>query len=336
MVRDYITAVEMGLVLVRLEGDVYIIDGMIIGFGATVLDVVVHTNKAIVLRDKNPIAREVFQVGGVIPTVLMLLARMGIPCKLYSAVGEDPFGKFLLEKLEKEGIDTRAVIKTKEATPVSVAVVEPKGGERTGLTARGFFTKLRENQMDLVLPADTGMLVVDGHNPIGAVALLRQAKKRNIRSVMDLGTYKPGMEPLMKEVDVAVAPEGYVQRQWPKERITGALANMRAYGIQVAVVTMGKEGCMVSCEDEVFHQPAYPVTAVDTNGAGDIFLGALSYGLYSQWEVRSSVQFAAAVAALSCEHTEKDDKLLRTLVNSALQGNQPLPIIPEGFKTLIG
>jgi sulfofructose kinase len=50
----------------------------------------------------------------------------------------------------------------------------------------------------------------------------------------------------------------------------------------------------------VGHQAAFGVEVVDTTGAGDVFHGAFAYGLAQGWPSAKCVEFASAVAALSC------------------------------------
>lgn len=60
--------------------------------------------------------------------------------------------------------------------------------------------------------------------------------------------------------------------------------------------------------------PAYPVTVIDTTGAGDAFHGACLYSLLQDWDARETARFANAVAALNCR---------------ALGGRTALPTLAE-------
>jgi sulfofructose kinase len=48
------------------------------------------------------------------------------------------------------------------------------------------------------------------------------------------------------------------------------------------------------------HEPAFPVTVVDTLGAGDVWHGALALALGEGQGARAAIRFASAVAALKC------------------------------------
>jgi ribokinase len=47
--------------------------------------------------------------------------------------------------------------------------------------------------------------------------------------------------------------------------------------------------------------PAFEIPAVDTTGAGDVFHGGYIYGLLQGWDIRNTVLFASAIAALKCK-----------------------------------
>ena len=47
-------------------------------------------------------------------------------------------------------------------------------------------------------------------------------------------------------------------------------------------------------------QRAFPVQAVDTTGAGDVYHGAYIYGLLQGWDMPACMRFASAMSALKC------------------------------------
>jgi len=75
-----------------------------------------------------------------------------------------------------------------------------------------------------------------------------------------------------------------------------AIADRCAATAEAVVVTAGDRG--------VFwrggHIPAFPVTAVDTLAAGDVFHGAVCFGLTQGWDMEHNLGFAAAAAAIKC------------------------------------
>jgi sugar/nucleoside kinase (ribokinase family) len=72
-------------------------------------------------------------------------------------------------------------------------------------------------------------------------------------------------------------------------------------GVRVVITTRGAEGCRVFHEDGTSASESAFQTAVrDTTGAGDAFRAGFICGLYYGWDVRDTVRFAAAAAAVNC------------------------------------
>jgi sugar/nucleoside kinase (ribokinase family) len=72
------------------------------------------------------------------------------------------------------------------------------------------------------------------------------------------------------------------------------------YGSHAVILTKGEDGCFINTPQEHYHVPAFQVPVVDTTGAGDTFHGAFLVGLHQGYDLRQTVQFASAVAALKC------------------------------------
>jgi ribokinase len=53
-------------------------------------------------------------------------------------------------------------------------------------------------------------------------------------------------------------------------------------------------------DKHVLRQEAFPVSALDTTGAGDVYHGAYIYGLLQGWDMQQCMRFASAAAAMKC------------------------------------
>lgn len=71
-------------------------------------------------------------------------------------------------------------------------------------------------------------------------------------------------------------------------------------GPKVVAVTMGSERSLLARGGEMKHVPAFQVKVVDSNGAGDAFMGGLSFGLLRGWDLQTAGLFANACAAICC------------------------------------
>jgi sugar/nucleoside kinase (ribokinase family) len=73
-----------------------------------------------------------------------------------------------------------------------------------------------------------------------------------------------------------------------------------ALGPKIVALTMGADGSLIATEKEMAHIPPFKVSVTDSTGAGDAFMGGLSYGLLQKWDLPRVGTFANACAAICC------------------------------------
>jgi sugar/nucleoside kinase (ribokinase family) len=133
------------------------------------------------------------------------------------------------------------------------------------------------------------------------LAVAEGARARGIPVVLDGGSWKPGMDELLPNVDIAICSDDF---RPPGCRESGDLFPFLAgQGIRRIAITRG-EGTIRYTEGDGIREIAVPqVKAVDTLGAGDIFHGAFCYR-FAQLECpfAEALQFAAKVASFSCQY----------------------------------
>jgi ribokinase len=93
---------------------------------------------------------------------------------------------------------------------------------------------------------------------------------------------------------------------------------------------MGAQGALIVSNHRWFHQPAVPVTVIDTVAAGDAFNGGLAVGLSEGMDWTAAVKLATAAAAWSvtqpgAQSAMPDRHQVQTLLEAV-----PEPIFGEG------
>jgi ribokinase len=224
-------------------------------------------------------------------------ARLGAHVTMLGCVGADAFGAELKATLAREGIDTRYVTTSREAT--GIAAITVTGGDNAIVVVPGANHALTPAdleraddafaQADVVLaqlevPVDTVLYaarLAQCHrkpfflNPAPAVALPAE--------LVALCTL---LTPNQHELAIAL--------QTPPDDWAGTLARMPA---RIAM-THGGEGAYYStAAGALVHQPGFPVDVVDTTGAGDTFNGALA--AFWHLGIEQAVRRANAAGALS-------------------------------------
>jgi sulfofructose kinase len=285
---------------------------LVAGFGSAVIDVLMMATESIGLQRKNQINRQTIQIGGVIPTALVVLSRLGIKTELHSVVGPDIFGETLLSQLQNEHVGLANITKIPDMhTPMACVVIHNDNGQRTSFYTTGMFSTLTDLTLADSLNPNAQYLIADGHNFTLTREFIKHARENKIRVLLDLGNPKEGIEELASMADAIIIPKAYwgtLGGKNPEMIVKDFLTK----GPELVVLTMEEKGCLVGTHEAVFHQPSYDVTAIDTNGAGDVFFGTFMYGLTKRWDLPKIAQFACAAAARSCTIFGKDQKIPNT------------------------
>ncbi len=239
------------------------------------------------------------QGGGLVATALAACARLGASASLLSFLGDDATGDTILRDLEHAGVATEHVARvTGRRSPFSFVHVCAGSGERTifhykpeGLAGA------REIPRKLVAQAD--VLLVDAYFPELSRAAAQVARASGVPVVADL-VPAPECAELLQYVDVLIAPRDFAREAGLETDLDAALDTLHAWGPRAALITLGAEGWVYSSPEGRGRGTAFPVAAVDTTGAGDVFHGAYAYALARGCATNDCARFAAAAAAIKC------------------------------------
>lgn len=146
------------------------------------------------------------------------------------------------------------------------------------------------------------ILHLDGWSGGAACAAAARMKEQGGTVVLDAGSMKPGILELMPFVDVLIASQLF---RIAHQKETG---RELPSSIPAIICTKGAEGASLLTGNSCVMVPGQNVNVVDTNGAGDVFSGAVLFGLTQSWPLLKCVEFANQTAATSC--TERGNSLL--------------------------
>ncbi|TDK24802.1 ribokinase [Arthrobacter crusticola] len=231
-------------------------------------------------------------------------ARLGAPVTLIGAVGRDAYADAALAGLRSAGV--RLALRHADAGTGVALVQVSVSGENSIVVIPGanaeVIREVVESQASLI--SEASVLVLQGEIPAESIAeAVRHAQGRvmiNLAPVIDIDrSALLAADPLVvNEHEGILVLEQLGVRDLPTaadhRRIIEALS---AAGFASVVLTLGAEGAMVASNGTVEHFPAPKVSAVDTTGAGDAFVGALAARLAAGDSLVSGVGFAVRVGA---------------------------------------
>lgn len=236
-------------------------------------------------------------------------AQLGAATTLVGAVGGDAYAQVALGKLREADVDLSAVIEVDAPTGVAFVSVDDEGENAIvvipGANALVDVEAVRRAG-DLVTRA--AVVVLQGEIPAAsteaAVALAGGRVVLNLAPVIELSpsTIRAANPLVVNEHEGALVLEILNPgRPVPEDHaeLTAALAGQ---GLASVVLTRGGEGAMFTEGDGVTEVAAPRVEVVDTSGAGDAFVGALSARLAAGTGLQEAVEFAVRVGAYAVQH----------------------------------
>lgn len=262
--------------------------------------------------------------GGAPANVAVGLARLEDPPLFWTRVGADPFGRYLEDALDEEGVPGRYVERDPEAKTTLAFVTHDEAGDRT-------FTFYREGTADTRLePGRVGDATLADLEWIhaGGLALASEPARSATRDLLEraaargcTASFDPNARPKLWESEDAFASE--VREVLPAVNVlkatveeldalgfAGETAEERAHdaldcGPHTVLLTRGGEGALALARadapwadgTERAAHPGFEVEVVDTTGAGDAFLAGAIDALVRGEGLDGCLAFANAVAA---------------------------------------
>lgn len=275
----------------------------VLSVGSCTLDHIGVVERFLDPNHKAEMSKFSVQGGGCAATAVVALARWGVETKFVGKVGNDTRGKLIEATLADEGVDTADMIHEDGAvSQFRFIVVENGTGRKKTLYTRGSVSGLESDEIDISVLDGVDLLLVDGQHKEAQLALMRAAKERGITVVFEAKRSTRDAAELVANADFLVASERFASEFAGVGRLESLCHALIERGPSRVIVTMGDEGVagMDAAKGEMIRQPAHPVQVVDTTGAGDVFLGALAYGMLRDWELTHLIEFANKAAALSC------------------------------------
>ncbi len=270
----------------------------VFGLGQCSLDFIAVVRKYPQEDTKEEALDFTIQGGGPVATALVSLSRLGVKTTFAGRVSDDWAGFEIIEGLRKEGVDTRGIRVKRGGSSQMAFIIVSRRGRRTIIWKRPDVAELKPDDIKASLIKGQDFILLDGLMMEASLKAAAIARRFNIPVMLDAGRSREGMLELAGLSDYMVCSEEFAKglKLTPKE----TLLKLSALGPKASTVTLGEKGSITWSEGKVFAQSAFKVNAVDTTGAGDVFHGGYIWGLLNGWDIKRTVEFASAFAALKC------------------------------------
>jgi len=275
----------------------------VVGYGLNSVDHLCVVDRHPRLDAKQPLVAYDTQPGGQVPTALVALQRWGLRTAYVGSFGDDAGGRLARSSLADEGIDLAAtVVRRHTRHPVAIILVDQVSGERSVLWERRNGVMLRADEVAFDTLTAGRVLLMDAVDLPTSIAAARRAKEEDILTVLDIDTPGPEIDALLALTDVLITSAEFPVQLTGIADLRRALRGAAQRGPWFVGVTLGAGGALAWVRGAYHYVPAVRVPVVDTTGAGDVFHAGAIYGLLQGWTAPETLRFAAAAAALKCQH----------------------------------
>ncbi len=274
----------------------------ILGLGCAAVDELIYVSAYPPADAKTRVLRRERHCGGLTATALVAAARLGAQCAFAGVLGEDNASRFVLDTLQREGIDVSHAVCRAGAKPIDSVIVVDEARR----TRNVFFDVENVVGADAKLPSrafieSARVLFVDNFGLAGMIRAARIARAAGIPVVADFeGHAASRFAELLALVDHLILSETFAIKLTGARDSATAAAKLWQRGRSAVVMTCGERGSyfLDSTTKSPQHLPAFKVKAIDTTGCGDVFHGAYAAALARGLPLVERIRFASAAAAL--------------------------------------
>ena len=233
--------------------------------------------------------------------------RAGCPTTLLAKIGRDPFGDLLHDHLVQSGLDPIGLLRDTEVAAGVALIALDREGNNQIVVAPGSNHRLTPKDLEASenFWAKADFLLIQMEIPQKTIeSALDLAKRHQMTTILNPAPVGSLSEQTYSQVDILTPNEREASDLTELEVRTvddarRTAASLRSRGCRAVIVTLGKNGALLSSEAGEEHFPAFPVRSIDSVAAGDAFNGALAAALSFGSTLPDAIRFANAAGALS-------------------------------------
>lgn len=285
---------------------------MLVSLGDLVLDLLVTVQlpiQAMHHQDTQSVEPEPGGSGN----FMILGARLGAQIASIGALGDDLFGKFLLEVFQAEGIDCSGIgVMPASRSTLVLDLIDSQQGQHVfiGTAAQG--TLLEYSPPMQALMAQAGALFMQGYTLHEAQLrqlvpqVIASAHQHAIPVYFDVGPTvgtlaHDWLEAALNSADILMMTEDEVPLAAQGKTGDSAYADLLARRAHLLVIKQGAQGCTLVTAQGKTPVAGFSVPVVDTIGAGDCFDAAFIHARLRGWDWADCARFANLIGAANVQ-----------------------------------
>jgi len=244
-----------------------------------------------------------FNLGGKGANQAISIKKLNGDVMFIGRVGDDYFGKYLINNLNQYNLDYEINIDKDLNTGMAIIDVDENGKNKI-VIYEGANGGVKDEEIDFLKDRIRcgDLLLMQGEIPFETIVnAVEIAKKSQAKVVFDPAPAKIEFKNLFSYLTYITPNEVEIQMLTPEIfDLNDKIDFLIKSGVYGVIVKLGEKGIIYKDRDgRYFKLNAYKVNAVDTTAAGDIFNGAFALCLSKNFELKYSLKFSQAASAIS-------------------------------------
>jgi sugar/nucleoside kinase (ribokinase family) len=311
----------------------------VVGIGSCTVDYFAVVPRLLQNEEKINADRIEIHAGGVTANNLVQVARLGARTGWLGLIGDDENGRIIQKAFADDGMDPSGIEVVKgEFSSLTWIPVDPQG-ERCiymfpNVTGKISVYQVMHRFAPHIRQAKHFHTEASQLPLVPVHEAMRVAKEAGVRVIFDLdvapsyfeqarlGTQQD-LAAALKDVDALKPCKAAARELTGKGDYDEMARALLALGPKIVAITLGGDGCLIASKEKTVHVPAFQAEVIDTTGAGDAFMGGLSYALLQGWDHKQAGTFANACAALCCTKIGARAMARRDEVVSLIKSQRP-------------
>ena len=235
------------------------------------------------------------------------VARLGGHISFICKTGNDIFGRQAQQLFREEGIDTSYLFTDPEAPSGVALITVDEQAENCIVVASGANAKLMPHDLAQAEEAvdQAEWILMQLEIPLETVEFVAEtAYRKEKKIILNPAPGRPLAPALLRNL-YAITPNETEAEVISGVKVTNLSSAMEAarviheMGVTWVIITLGSKGALIYGDTLKEVIPAFPVQAVDTTAAGDVFNGAFTVALSEGKTLKEATLFACKASAIS-------------------------------------
>ena len=301
----------------KIKGKGYILNesDYIIVIGGSNIDIQGYPKKDLIFEDSNP-GKIKTSLGGVARNISENLARLDQNVKLFSVVGDDLYGKKIINESKQAGVDISDIIISKKNTSIYLSILDENRNMKLAISdmniieeinieyLKKYHKMIKDNEIiviDTNLKQDVIDYIFDKYNGkkifVDTVSSTKSVKIK--KYLKDIYFLKPNIIEAEKLLDIKI--------ETIKDRLE-AVKKFVDLGINKVVLTSGKSDICYGDKSQINKMSTLQVDLVNTTGAGDAFMAGAIYAYKKDFDLEKMINIGNKMSKFTIESPDTISK----------------------------